>query len=240
MYTTMEKEIKQICIVLKNEDSGESDRILTLLSPEIGKFYAKIKGVKKAKAKLSYASLPFCLGEYFLLQNGNSKLVLNCNHIDSFSALTSDLNRYYAGAVVLEISDKLSKENQNCSEIFIHTINALKVLCYKPDIKVYSVLAKFLIDILKSSGFGISISENINIKKEVYFDFYSGKLTNNLNDFCYKLSTNDSQNFFVLLDKNTTFESENFVASKNLVKLLSRFLESEIDEEIKSLKVFIK
>ena len=61
----MEKrEIKTKAIVLQSEDSGDADRIITLLTLDEGKVRAKIRGVKRNKAKLAYASFPFNFGEY--------------------------------------------------------------------------------------------------------------------------------------------------------------------------------
>ena len=73
----MEREIKEKAICLKNTDSGESDRFVWLFSIERGVFKAKIRGVKKPKAKLSFASFPLCFGEYLLVKTGNSYTITN-------------------------------------------------------------------------------------------------------------------------------------------------------------------
>ena len=62
----MDREIKENAICLYAEDSGEYDKILTLLSIDRGLIRAKIKGVKKPKAKLAFCSFPFVLGNIFL------------------------------------------------------------------------------------------------------------------------------------------------------------------------------
>ena len=57
-------EVKVNALVIKAVDYKDNDRILTLYSLEKGKITAGIKGVKKAGAKLKFASEPFCFSEY--------------------------------------------------------------------------------------------------------------------------------------------------------------------------------
>ena len=61
-------EVKVNALVIKAVDYKDNDRILTLYSLEKGKITAGIKGVKKAGAKLKFASEPFCFAEYILAE----------------------------------------------------------------------------------------------------------------------------------------------------------------------------
>ena len=132
----MEKrEIKTKAIVLKNEDAGEADRMVTLLTLDEGRIRAKMRGVKKAKAKLAYASFPFNFGEYILVKTGKSHTVINCSYIDNFQGLTCDLNRYYAGAGMLEVADSLSRESSDSYILTLTVIKFLKELCYNEAIR---------------------------------------------------------------------------------------------------------
>ena len=81
----MDREIKENAIVLKADDYGDYDRNLTMLSINRGLIKARIKGVKKPKAKLAYASFPFALGEYLFVKTGSSfNTIINCNFVDNF------------------------------------------------------------------------------------------------------------------------------------------------------------
>ena len=50
------ESIVTAAIVLRRADYGDYDRMLTLLSPELGKFSAIARGVKKPKSRLSAAA----------------------------------------------------------------------------------------------------------------------------------------------------------------------------------------
>ncbi len=58
-------------IVLRARPLGEKDRVMTLLSPEIGKFAASARGARNPKSKMSAASQPFIYAK-FLVARGRS------------------------------------------------------------------------------------------------------------------------------------------------------------------------
>ena len=60
----MEKKVNGI--VIRAVSYGESDKILTIYTLEEGLVSARIKGVKKAGAKLKACSEPFCFAEFVL------------------------------------------------------------------------------------------------------------------------------------------------------------------------------
>ena len=62
-------EVKVNALVIKSVDYKDNDKILTLYSLENGKITTNIKGVKRAGAKLKFASDPFCFCEYILQEN---------------------------------------------------------------------------------------------------------------------------------------------------------------------------
>lgn len=233
----VKREIKTDAVVLESEDSGEADRIVTLLTLSNGKIKAKMKGVKRAKAKLSYASFPFNFGEYMLVQTGRSFTVTNCSYIDNFSALTYDLNRYYAGAGVLEIANHQSKEGDDAVQLFLLLVKTLKALNYNEDANIFAVLSKFLVEILEISGFKLTSLQNQDNGK--FFDFSIGRLSGQVSEEMIELQEDDA----TILDNliNTDFEEydQSLKVSKTVLKLLILFYENKVDEEIKILKKFI-
>ena len=67
----MEEKISGI--VLGGISFGENDKILNIFTLEKGVISAKIKGVKKAGAKLKFASEPFCFAEFIFMKKGENK-----------------------------------------------------------------------------------------------------------------------------------------------------------------------
>ena len=91
-------EIKVNALMLRAVDYNENDKILTFLCAEQGKISAGIKGVKKAGAKLKFASQPFCFAEYVLSKRGERYTVINCSETESFYDLRTDVMKFYAAS----------------------------------------------------------------------------------------------------------------------------------------------
>ena len=99
----MSNQIDINAVNLKSSDIGENDRLLKLFSYERGLVTAKIRGVKKAQAKLKYAQEPFCFGKYSLSEGkGSFFIVTGCEANDLFYNLRADLPSFTAAAVMAE------------------------------------------------------------------------------------------------------------------------------------------
>jgi len=234
-----EREIKDQAIVLKSEETGEADRFITLLTSNYGKIKAKIRGVKKAKAKLAYASFPFNFGEYLLIRTGRSFTVTNCSFIDNFQALTYDLNKYYAGAGMLEIADFLSRDGESATEVLITLLKSLKSLCYNKDVNIFAVLSKFLVEVLKFSGFKLGVKLDFDKTCLTYFDFSLGKLSSEQTAECVLIPESEQEQLITVIESGIDDYDVTNKVSKTILKLLVLFFENKVDEEIKIIKRFI-
>ena len=150
-------EVKVNAIVIKAVDYKDNDRILTLYSLEKGKITAGIKGVKKAGAKLKFASEPFCFAEYILAEKGGRYTVVSASYLDSFYDLRLDINKYYLSAVVSELLNVHTESEMSDPELFDLAINTIKNVCYQDNEIFY--LANFLFRFIENQGYGI---ENVN------------------------------------------------------------------------------
>lgn len=225
------RELKEKAIVIKTEDSGEADRILYLLTENRGLIRAKIKGVKKPRAKLAFASFPFCVGEYLLAVKAGGSVVTNCNFIENFGNLSTDLNIYYAGMAVLEALKAVSRENLKSTRLFLLALKTLNVLSYGENSNPRFVLCKFLYDLFAVVGYGIRVQENLDATGAVYFDFNAGQITNCAPTEGYKFTEKEKP---VVQELTNPFDEANFQtpAGKNLLNLLIFFFERTTDMEL--------
>ncbi|MCL2176917.1 MAG: DNA repair protein RecO [Firmicutes bacterium] len=162
-------------LVIKATAKGEADAFLTLLS-EAGKFYATIKGVKKANARLAYAAQPFNFGEYIFSKRGNNYLVTNCTEIDTFFDLQKDYDRYIAGCAVLDILDKITIDNEY--QIFLLTLKTLAKLTYEHTLTEKQLLAFFILKLLHCLGLRFQVSANCascgtDLAHTIYYEPYN-------------------------------------------------------------------
>lgn len=236
----MDREIKENAIVLKADDFGDYDRNLTMLSINRGLIKARIKGVKKPKAKLAYASFPFALGEYLFVKTGNSfNTVINCNFVDNFLDLTYDINKYYAGSAILEVTRLIAKENQPCTGLFVSLLKVLQDLAYTNK-NVLSLLTKYLLDSLEFCGIAVRLDVNLSFDKPAYFNFDLGLVANDDGAECILLNGDDLNGIALLLSGDESIIDESVKTSKNLLKLITNYFETKINERFDVLEKFCK
>lgn len=149
-------DIKLSALNIKSTEYNESDKILTLFSPEKGLLSARIKGVKKAQAKLKFAAEPFCCGEYELTSSKNAQyIVTGCSQAELFYPIRQDLSRFYAGSAVLEFCLMFVQEGESSEELFNLSVNALHALSSLSDSA--ATLAWYLIHALKAAGYALTL-----------------------------------------------------------------------------------
>lgn len=145
-------ELKLKAIVLSSINYKEKDKIINIFSLEHGLMSASLRGVRSPKAKLKFASQPFCFGDFILIQKGNINVVTSVNVDDSFYDLTKDLDTYYLAFTLLEIIKVSLMENESNPLVFINTLKALKLMCYEK-VNAKLVLVKFVVGMLKVLGY---------------------------------------------------------------------------------------
>ena len=123
-------EVKTDAIVLRHVDFGESDRMLTLLSPTLGKLSVSARGCRRGRARLTNATEVFCAGEYLLYQKQDKFTLRGCTIKDAFYDLRCDYDRLVEGAHWLRLVDTVSTPGQEQGLLFALLLRALTYLNY--------------------------------------------------------------------------------------------------------------
>ena len=121
-------EEKASGIVLSAVNYGESDKILNIFTLEQGVVSAKIKGVKKAGAKLRFSAEPFCFAEFTLARRGGMATVAGCAQKESFFGLREDISRLALAQYFCELAGVLAPEESPAEEYLRLMLNALYFL----------------------------------------------------------------------------------------------------------------
>ncbi len=244
------EEIKTKGIVIKAVDYKDSDKIVTIFSADFGLIKARVRGVKKAKAKLAFAVQPFALIEFVLVQKGGFYTVINATSIDQFFDITNDFDNYIFMLGSLEVCEKTVKENDPQKDLFLLLLNSLNLVCYG-GVNSMNIFIKFMIESLKLLGFHLELSScaccGESLSKNIYpFSYdYNGML-------CPKCSNKNeylelTMGEFAVLNKidastvdgllNLKFISRNDLVS--VIGLLVKIFRIMTDEEIQTIKQFL-
>lgn len=117
-------------IVLKSKNLGEADKILSLFTRELGKVTAVAKGVRKIKSKNRGAVQPFSLSSIMLYQGKNLDTVTQCQLLEGFPALRSDLERMSYASYFAQLVDLMLPEREKNEEIFLLLLTSFYLLAH--------------------------------------------------------------------------------------------------------------
>lgn len=99
----MSQTYKATGINLKGMPLGETDRILTILTPEYGLVRAVAPGVRKPKSKLGGRGELFVVNQLLLAQGRSLDRVLQAETLMSYPGLSQDLGKLAAGQYLAEL-----------------------------------------------------------------------------------------------------------------------------------------
>ena len=131
-------------IVLRHADYREHDRMLTLLSPALGRVEALCRGCKRPQSPLLSASEWFTLGEYVLFTGKSRMTVSSCHVTETFYPLRSDYDRLRLATYLLSVAEAAAQPNERAVELFTLLARSLSRLAYT-DRDTRAVAAAFLL-----------------------------------------------------------------------------------------------
>lgn len=235
----MEEKISGL--VLGGVNFSENDKILNIFTLEKGVVSAKIKGVKKAGAKLKFASEPFCFAEFLFSTTASKRTVTGASLIDSFYPVREDIIKYFSAGAVLEFVKKFYRENIVSPEGFFTVINALKQIAYG-NVSPLIPLIKFFLDALKEEGHAITLDGCFccgdDIEGRIFFDYRYGGF------FCQKCFDGAGREVSIVtfnaLRKIMQGEEVDGEEIIKPLKLIDYYLENRAEETLTSLKELLK
>lgn len=149
-------EFKSDALLLRSAVFGENDKMVTLLTAERGKLSAAMKGVRRAGAKLSFASQPFCFAEYVFAERGGRYTVTGAALYDGFFSLRDDLPSLYAAYAVTQAADALLFEGMPGGEALVSAVRALGALAEGAGA---GALVRYLLEALAHAGYPVRAGE---------------------------------------------------------------------------------
>ena len=127
----MGKDIITKGLVVKVIDVGESDRIITLLTPEEGKLSVSGKGVRNIKSHRLHTSQLFCFCEFVLSEKNDRFYIKEASLIEDFYALREDLVSLSLAQYIMDVTSTVTITGEDQSDILSLVLNCLYLLSTK-------------------------------------------------------------------------------------------------------------
>lgn len=115
-------------IVLRVSDSKESDRILTVLTDEMGKLPVIAKGAKSRRSKVSAATQLLTYSELVLSESHGWQYLTEANTIELFDGVRGDVELLSLGSYFAELVDFVTSDDTEAGTLLPLLLNALYAL----------------------------------------------------------------------------------------------------------------
>lgn len=139
-------------IVIAENNLGDYDKMLTILTPNYGKIACVAKGARRPNSALLAGTQLFCFGEYLMYKGTSTYHINSCETIEIFYNLRTDLDKLKYAIHVTKIIQDVTEENQNCYRILQLLLNTLYILS-ETDRDMDFILSVFKLRLLCILGF---------------------------------------------------------------------------------------
>jgi DNA repair protein RecO (recombination protein O) len=98
-------------IVLTRTDYGESDRIVTMLTPDYGKIRLMARGVRKVKSRLAGGIELFSVSDIgFMAGRGELNTLVSSRLVKHYGLIVRDIERVQAGYALIKMLNKATED----------------------------------------------------------------------------------------------------------------------------------
>ena len=111
----MADQIRVMGMVIFSSPIGENDKRIVLLTKELGKVSAFVRGARRPGNHLMAASDSFAFGAFFLVQGRDSYTLVGAEIKNYFRELAADVTAAYSAYYFLELAEYYAVENQDGS-----------------------------------------------------------------------------------------------------------------------------
>ena len=130
------KQIKVNGIVIAENNMGDFDKMLTILTPNLGKIGCSARGARRPKSLLLAGTQFLCFGEYLLFRGSETYTINSCETIEMFYNIRIDLDKLTYASYITKIITDVTTENQNSFYTLTLFLNTLSFLACGYLIKV--------------------------------------------------------------------------------------------------------
>ena len=115
-------------IVLRETQTKEADKILTVLTPDLGRIAVIARGVKRKGSKIAAASELLAFSELVLYQRGNWYYLDEASTIALFDGVRSDVELLSLASYFAEMTEAVTAEDVPSGEVLSLLLNSLYAL----------------------------------------------------------------------------------------------------------------
>ena len=166
-------------LVVRETESGENDKRITLLTADKGKITVLAKGARSLKSKYMNAISLFTYGNYEITERAGYSWFGGGSVIEPFYSIRDDIDRLALASYIVDVAGELSGAEEPAEELLRLTLNTLYAIAN--DLKPHSLIkAVYELRAMTMSGYMPMLEEcglcNKDRAETFYLDIMNGML----------------------------------------------------------------
>ena len=124
-------------IIIKEFNTGEADKIVTIFTKSNGKISASARGARRPRSKLVAGTQFLCYSDFVLFKGRDMYSINSCEVIEPFYEIRNDIVRLTYSAHIVDIINDIVQENQPSSralQLFLNTLHMLAKTNKNPEL----------------------------------------------------------------------------------------------------------
>lgn len=161
-------------IIIAENNMGDFDKMLTMLTPGVGKISCVAKGARRPNSSLLAGTQFLCFGEYVMYRGKEHYTINSCESIEVFYNLRTDLDKLSVAVNITKIIQDITNENENSYKILQLYLNTLYMLS-ETDKDMDFITAVFKLKLLCYLGFRPKIESCVSCREKENLEYFSIK-----------------------------------------------------------------
>ena len=220
------KTVKTKGIIIAEKIMSDFDKMLTILTPNMGKIECVAKGSRRPKSLLMAGTQFLCFGDYMLYKGGENYSMNSCETIELFYNIRTDLDKLKYALYITKIINDVTTENQNNYKILQLYLNTLYVIS-NTDKDLEFVTSIFRLRLLSIIGYRPEIEECKTCKEKENLTKFS------IRDNGFKCTACGKQDKGAIDMSETTKDAIRYIILSDAKKIYSFQVPKESIEELK-------
>ena len=167
-------QLKTKGIVLVENNLGDYDKMLTILTPGMGKISCGAKGARRPKSLLMAGTQFLCFADYLIYKGNDTYSINSCETIEFFYNIRTDLDKYKYAVHITKIILDVTTENENSYRTLQLYLNTLYTIS-ETDKNLDLILAIFKLRLMSILGFRPEVEKCVNCSINEDIKYFSLK-----------------------------------------------------------------
>lgn len=217
--------IKTKGIVLLESNMGDFDKMVSILTPDIGKIGCAAKGSRRPKSPFLAGTQFLSFSDFIIYNGANSYNINSCETIEIFYNIRKDLEKLTYASYISRIVYDATDENQSTYKILQLFLNTLYVIS-ETNINMDFVLSVFELRLMVLLGFSPNLGRCTICGSKDNIAYFS---INTSGFLCSSCGRSDKSSIQISLD---TFNALKYITKAPAKKIFSFSVSEESKREL--------